>query len=535
MRATERSRGRVLSLLAGVFLAIAWPSPAHAAGLYFSQRGVRPLGRGGAFVARADDLGAIWYNPAGVFESGNQFLIDASILNFSTEFTRKAILEQRDPNTNQVVATYEQTFDAVEGSSAPVPIPTLAVSYKLHPEWVLAIGAMAPYSAITSYPEEVNGVPAGSRYSLITLQGSALVVPGVWAAWGPIDEIRVGVGFEMLVGTFVATSMFNACLPERFFCAPEQPDWDSLTELRAGPIIAPSANLGILVLPHDMVRLGAAVQLPFWVRSPAKVRSRLPSTPVFETAYQEGEDARVRFELPWHVRAGIEVNPYDKLMIELDGEIEGWQMHDAITVKPELALRNVVGFPDPFILPEKRIERHFRNAYAVRLGGEWDIDVGGEFSVIPRLGVGYESSAIAPEYVSALAVDINKVSTSLGFGVGYASWRFDLVGAFVFGPGVEVAPQDAKIPINNPVEANVSQPHTINGGSYTARAIVFGIGLKYNFDEVAPAFGAPEATEKQVPAKRKPDKDEGDDASDGEEEGEPDPEEGEPEREENGA
>ncbi len=45
---------------------------AHAAGLYFSERGVRPLARGGAFTAGADDLGAIWYNPAGVYDAGPQ-------------------------------------------------------------------------------------------------------------------------------------------------------------------------------------------------------------------------------------------------------------------------------------------------------------------------------------------------------------------------------------------------------------------------------------------------------------------------------
>ena len=33
---------------------------AHGGGLYFSDRGVRPMGRAGAFVAGADDLGSIW-------------------------------------------------------------------------------------------------------------------------------------------------------------------------------------------------------------------------------------------------------------------------------------------------------------------------------------------------------------------------------------------------------------------------------------------------------------------------------------------
>ncbi|HEX4513004.1 MAG TPA: hypothetical protein VH054_05690, partial [Polyangiaceae bacterium] len=61
----------------GFVLAIALVSPAaHAGGLYFSDRGVRPLARGGAFVAGADDLGAMWYNPAGLVDAQGTFLAD---------------------------------------------------------------------------------------------------------------------------------------------------------------------------------------------------------------------------------------------------------------------------------------------------------------------------------------------------------------------------------------------------------------------------------------------------------------------------
>jgi long-chain fatty acid transport protein len=155
----------------------------------------------------------------------------------------------------------------------------------------------------------------------------------------------------------------------------------------------------------------------------------------------------------------------------------------------------VVGFPDPFYLPEKRIERHFKNAYAVRLGGEYIIGVDEDWSVILRAGIGFETSAIPPEHMSVLTVDIPKVTGSLGFGLGYRDWRFDIVGAYIGGPSVEVPPDEAQGQILNPVEANISRPHAVNGGSYSARAVVLGIGLKVNFDEVAPLFGDPPAAE----------------------------------------
>src|SRR5204862_8256560 len=81
---------RVILLAAALTLASA---EAHAAGLYFSDRGVRPMGRAGAFVAGADDLGAIWYNPAGLADAGSSVLVDFSWLRFDTDYTRQLLVD----------------------------------------------------------------------------------------------------------------------------------------------------------------------------------------------------------------------------------------------------------------------------------------------------------------------------------------------------------------------------------------------------------------------------------------------------------
>lgn len=75
-------RTRTRALRAATVFAAAWASvsaiatatDAHAAGLYFSDRGVRSVGRGGAFVAGADDLGVVWSNPAGLADAGMEHL-----------------------------------------------------------------------------------------------------------------------------------------------------------------------------------------------------------------------------------------------------------------------------------------------------------------------------------------------------------------------------------------------------------------------------------------------------------------------------
>src|SRR5689334_17331073 len=133
---TKRSVVRALgAALVALVTCAALPGAAEAAGLFVADRGVRPLGRGGAFVAGADDLGALVYNPAGLFDAGEQLLIDAAWVNYSSDYKRQAIVRQTDPNTGELVAEYPVTFKEVEGTTPFLPIPTLAFSYQVNKQW----------------------------------------------------------------------------------------------------------------------------------------------------------------------------------------------------------------------------------------------------------------------------------------------------------------------------------------------------------------------------------------------------------------
>ena len=57
---------RAAPALALALASIVAPNLAHAGGFEYSAAGTRALGRGGAFMARADDPLALRYNPAGL-------------------------------------------------------------------------------------------------------------------------------------------------------------------------------------------------------------------------------------------------------------------------------------------------------------------------------------------------------------------------------------------------------------------------------------------------------------------------------------
>jgi len=456
--------------------ALVGASDASAAGLYFSDRGVRPLGRGGAFVAGADDLGAIWYNPAGLSEAGSSLLADFSWLHFTADFTRRTQI----PDSG---GTYHQySFDKVSGAAGFLPIPTLGASYAINKKFTIAGGVFAPYSPITTFPLTVNGQPAASRYSLVSLDGSLLVTDGAYIAYKPIEQLSFGAGFEMLAGKFKSTVVFSASPSDALISSPEDPTYDALSGLDVGPIFAPSGNLGMIATPIKQLKFGISGQLPFHINAPAKVSVRLPNAPVFASAYQDGQDAHVSFDLPGVLRLGVEARPVDALRVELAYVHEFWSVHKSIDVHPDnIKMYGIVGFPNPFAVSPLTIPRHFQDSNSVRLGGEYSVPVGG-YTLDFRAGVNYESSAVPPAYLSALTIDLDKITPSIGGSLHIGKhWRLDAVYAHVFAFEREVSSAEAQVPRVNPVRGNPTDLQAINGGTYSARADVLGVGVEYRF------------------------------------------------------
>ncbi|MGO8993075.1 MAG: OmpP1/FadL family transporter [Polyangiaceae bacterium] len=462
-----------------LFGALMIAQDARAAGLYFTDRGVRPLGRGGAFVAGADDFNATWYNPAGLADAGTSFLLDASWLNFSSTFQRQTdvvtasntVLVQNDPTVN--------------GTTKFIPIPTIGGTYNVD-RFTFALGAFAPYTAITSYPLTLSdGSPSPSRYSLVSLDGSALVVTGLWAAYKPAEWIRLGLGIEGLVGNFDSTVVFSACPPKNLLCAGEDPQYDAFSQLKVGPIFAPSGNAGITIVPDEHVRVGLSGQLPFSINAPATVTVQLPNAPEFNGASQQGTNANVQFTLPAVLRAGIEyrfaLGP-GGMRVEAAYVRELWSEEQSIKIVPtNITLVGVNGFPSPYAVSPITIPRNYQDSNSFRLGAEYAAKVHG-YGIDARMGVSYETSGVPAAYLSPLTVDMNK--WFLGLGASFhlkKHWRFDILYGHVFASSVYVDPSIAAAPKINPVQGNPTQTESVNGGTYTATADVWGLGMNYTF------------------------------------------------------
>jgi|LNFM01.1.fsa_nt_gb long-chain fatty acid transport protein len=485
------------SMLAALAVAFA-PRVADASGFFLTERGVRSLGRGGAFVAGADDAHSVWFNPAGLAHAGRSFLVDASYIGFSATYTRRAVrtdamgMPVLDAMGNPAVAQY----GPVRSSQAPLAIPTLAVTHNFGLQrWNFAFSLFAPNAVIPTYPDSLapsdpNGrftAPSPQRYSLYTLNGSLLAMAGLYASFKPSEILSVGAGILALTGTFNARVALTGC-PATITCQPENPEWDAEAQIEAGPIFAPTAALGVQISPVPALRIGISGQLPLWVDAPAKLRVRLPSHPFYTNSdpnnptRTEGDSAAVNFVLAPVVRAGVEVRPTQADRIEAAFTWEAWDVHDAINLRPTgsgIRIVNVRGVGTYEIGPQ-RIERGWQSAFSVRLGYERFQPLPNGWKIVPRVGFSFDTSASPDAYTSVMTLDAMKVLGTAGVGFGRGGWRIDASFAYAYMPSINVDPAAARIPQVAPFRQSPQASRVyVNGGLYEMSSFVLGLGFNY--------------------------------------------------------
>ncbi len=451
-----------------------YASIAQASGLYFTERGVHGIGRAGAYVAGANGLDAVGYNPAGLHGTG--LLGDLTQLVIDVRYRRELAIEDSAGTTQRVFSP------SLHGQSELLPLPTFVAGYTTDDDTLtFAGGLFTPSFALVSFPSEVGGEPSPARYTLSGLTDSRLVQAGAWLAYRPNKKWSLGAGVHALVGTFRSSLAFTLSLPDRLLAAPEDPDYDAYGRISVGPFVAPSGTLGIQYTPVPQVTLGASGDLPTWLDSDSTFDVRLPTSAIFDPVSVRGKQARVSMRLPPVLRTGIEVRPIARLAFELAYVREFWSVHDQIVVKPKgVQIEDIPGGPTSIALPTIHIDRGYRDASSYRLGSELSGTFGSHAWFL-RSGVAYERSAVPPAYLSLSSLDFNKVMLSLGLAAELTErLRLDVAYAHLFLHGENVSPSEAKLTRINPLSGN-APAETINGGRYRAHADVLSAGFLFLF------------------------------------------------------
>ena len=196
------------ALLAGVAsaLALALSNEAHASnGLDSPDVGVAQVGRGGAWVARADDPMAVYMNPAAMSFQANGVHLGAHLMIQSSCFTRVDENGESISPGNAVPGPGEENGpEASQCTTGVFPNPQLAAVFRPMDRLAIGVAIVAPHAVgNVDWGESVEfdflgnsrTQPAPGRY-LLAGQNSILLFPTVSVSYAVIpDELSVGAGF----------------------------------------------------------------------------------------------------------------------------------------------------------------------------------------------------------------------------------------------------------------------------------------------------------------------------------------------------
>lgn len=438
------------------------PSVAHAAGLFLAPRGVRPLARGGSYVAGADDVNALSYNPAGLAESKTGVLIDLGLPLYTTDYTRQVY------NTSAPMQT-------VQGKGMGIPIPTLGATFGLEqvPDLRFGISIAADYPQLQQWPDSAT---SPQRYAIGNYNGTAITKIATGAAYRFSDYLSIGAAFQLLTGNFASETTASGC--DGGMCTqPENPDYDMRIQMAAKNIWVPGFHAGVQVRPAPWVRLGLAWETGYTIDHGADFRIRLPNAPAYAGASMSSDTIKghIKMRLPQVVRGGVEFRIGSMARVESSVVWEQWSVHDKININLGNAQINNLTALGTYGVSPMAIHRGFKDTWSLRLGGEVAPPLPNGLPLVFRAGFMYEPSAIPTANLTAMTVDLDKYLGALGAAYTLGRFQFELTYAHIFMTGRTVT--NSAIRQTNPTRPGWADTTPIGNGKYSASANVLGMGL----------------------------------------------------------
>ena len=435
--------------------AIVTTRSAHASNVTeFPDNGSEQMARGGAWVARASDPLAAFFNPAGLAGQDSKVTVQANLSLLNSCFTRVSAANDTvqdplaDPTTGQ--------FPQVCNKAALEPNPQLAATFKLTDRLGLGIAILGPSGvANNNWPEFVNdknGTPQAAPQRYLLLSGNALVLtPTIGVGWEVTGRLRLGASFQwgIAVVKFSNSSLAvngDGQIPR---------DNDIKAELSGKDLFVPGFTLGALWSPSDMVDVAG------WFKWSAPIEAKgdvQTSVSYFRPAVATGgPDSKVihgdtslpdcgtgtpglavcgpdkgslTVPIPMEAKIGVRVHgaragvkqahrrdplSQDKWDAEVDFTFANNQAFDSLQVRFPGNADGTGVIPvngsGGTLPPNADVPHNFKNVFGVRLGGD--------FNAIPdklaiRAGAFFESNGQDPRYQNIDFIGAQRIGLSLG-------------------------------------------------------------------------------------------------------------------------
>jgi long-subunit fatty acid transport protein len=437
--------------------------PVQAGGLDVGDSGGEVMGRGGAYVAKADSAAALLYNPAGLANvRGFQSTLSLDAINYAVTF-------------QQAGGGYPVEHNATPWFVVPQHM-VLSYDFGL-PELALAIGYYAPTAPSSSF---TRAGTAGNQQAAGG-GGSIMVFPtiGLGLHLGP--TLDVGATFQSAysnVNMVKVAQVSSACPNSQL-----SPDCNVTIHLTARDDFAPTGSAGLLWRPADDVSLGAAVTLPSTSKMTGKANIKLgPNVQQLQASMTQAlvapQDPQVTVTntMPWMIRAGARyiLAAHGGLMtdIEADFTYESWSM--ASKKQIDVNATSLGQAIAPMVVDWK-----LKDTYGARIGGTHELRLGQACVLALRAGVLYETKSTTISDTNLNILGPQHTVATAGVGLRWGPISLDFAYAHFFVP--------ERIVVNSTItsmEFGGGTPTVIGNGSYGYHIVGFYAQMTYALGSV---------------------------------------------------
>lgn len=361
-----------------ILIMFVW-EPVQASGFSIYAQGARAFGLAGAFVARADDLSAIFYNPAGI---GN--ITGTRVQVGSTPLLHNSLFEHYP-----VIGLSTKTFL----DKKLLFLPTIYFTSRITTRITAGFGMYSPFGFRSHWGDKWPGQKILTDANFHT------------RCFNPVLAYRVTSGLNFAVGYQYVMGNFNI---ERFPYAPEpynleRPVSDlgakSVTEIDGS---GTGFTAGLQFRATDTVTLGLCYR--------SSVKLDLNGDMTLTPAVSPGSNITTEIELPPSVAVGIDYLVNAQLALEVDAIWMGWSSFDRIVIE--------TNDPDLNYASDK-----YKDNVHFRLSLEYSAD---EIAVF-RTGYFYIPSPVPEEYLGPIVPNAPQEGITLGIGKSHEQFTIDAV------------------------------------------------------------------------------------------------------------
>ena len=349
-------------------------APAFASGFGFYEQGAKASGQAGAWVARADDAAANWYNPAALVH------LEGREVQFGFNYVQSGNDTKFTPT-----ATPNVTIDAVSNGVAPFQF---YFSQKINDRIAWGVGLNTPFGLVTQWDSPVM-TPFARRSELRTY----LLNPNIAFKLGNYWSVAFGADY---ISTEVK---------------------EFSQDLGPGPTTANLTGEGDawgynFALQFKMKEFSIAGQYRSSLRSEIdgsfSVTSPLGATSTPATAF---------LDLPGQTMIGAAWTG-KHVDIEVGAYYTQWNYFKTLDVT----------LP-PSTTPTFSIPEYWEGAWSYRLGLAFRL--GEEMKNELRVGAVLDETPIPAEFLRPSIPDADRMGYTIGYGFQGKSWGFDLYGMYM--------------------------------------------------------------------------------------------------------